>query len=188
MSLLPGQILPPNVPFGLANKDGQVRIAHDWWLFLYNLAEEALGNGGLTITDLVALGDSDSDIADTDATSLSLPIGNLANLVNSDLVPTSADLPDIYRALLWAQDPALQDPSPQAQPSSAISPTGSPFSYTAPFNGSVIVSGGSVSAISIKRQTATIATGLTVGQFALSRLDQLIVTYGSAPTMAFLPT
>jgi hypothetical protein len=52
----------------------------------------------------------------------------------------------------------------------------------------VIVSGGSVSAISIKRQTATIATGLTVGQFALSRLDQLIVTYGSAPTMAFLPT
>jgi hypothetical protein len=50
--------------------------------------QEALGNGGLTITDLVALGDSDSDIADTDAASLRLPIGNLSNLVNADLVPT----------------------------------------------------------------------------------------------------
>lgn len=36
-SLLPQQILPPNTPWGVVNKDGQVIIAKSWWLFLYNI-------------------------------------------------------------------------------------------------------------------------------------------------------
>ena len=189
MSLLPGQIISPDVPLGRADQTGLVFIEHDWFLLVYNLCLQVLGNGsGLPADALIDLSSADTDAIDSDAVSLRLPISNNSVQVSADLTPTSYDLPDIARALLLAQDPPLQDVPALAQPSAAIAPTGSPFSYTAPFNGSVIVTSGTVSHIAIKRQGVTIDTGLTVGPFALSQADQLIVTYSGAPTMTFLPT
>ena len=53
MSLLPNQIIPQTMPWGTANQDGTVTVAHDWWLFLYNLAEQVLSNGsGATTAEL----------------------------------------------------------------------------------------------------------------------------------------
>ncbi len=71
---------------------------------------------------------------------------------------------------------------------SAISPSGSPFSYVAPVGGNVIVSGGTVSQILYSRDGSTFyGTGQTSGMFPLSQGDTLKVTYSAAPTMTFVP-
>ena len=69
----------------------------------------------------------------------------------------------------------------------AVIPDGSPFSYQAVSAGVMIVTGGTVSDISILRGTTLIETGLTVGPFTLGEDDTLIVTYSVLPTMTFLP-
>lgn len=191
MSLLPGQILPADTPIGQADEDGRVTINHDYWLFFYNLALQVLGtsNTGLPSSALQELASLDADASDTDAIVLRRPLSNLEVRTHdlTDRVLSSADLPDIYRALLLAQDALLPDPPPRAQPVAAITPTGSPFSYTAAFDGTVAVTGGTVSAISLTRQGTSVATGITTGLFPLSRLDLLQVTYSGAPVMTFLP-
>lgn len=190
MSLLPGQILPYDVPIGQANEDGRVTIDHDWWLFFYNIGLLVLGTqGGLPASALQELAALDSDATDSDAIALRRPISNLEVRAHdlTDRVLSTSDLPDLYRALLLAQDALLPDPQPRAQPAVAITPTGSPFSYTAAFDGTVIVTGGTVSAISLTRQGTSVATGITTGLFPLSRLDLLQVTYSGAPVMTFLP-
>jgi hypothetical protein len=63
--------------------------------------------------------------------------------------------------------------------------TGSPFSYTAPSKGYIVVAGGSVSAIHIVR-VANYNTGQTQGLFPVSKNDKLILTYtGGGPTVTF---
>jgi hypothetical protein len=69
---------------------------------------------------------------------------------------------------------------------SSITVTASPFSYTAQSNGSVLVTGGTVSAISLIR-SSTYVTGLTSGLFPVSNKDVLKVTYTGLPTMVFFP-
>jgi hypothetical protein len=71
--------------------------------------------------------------------------------------------------------------------SSAVIPNGSPFSYQATGTGVMIVTGGTVSNISILRGITLTDTGLTVGPFTLGEDDTLIVTYTVLPTMTFLP-
>jgi hypothetical protein len=61
----------------------------------------------------------------------------------------------------------------------------SPFTYTAPRGGFVIVSGGTVSAIAISRTTVFYATGLTSGTFTLSKNDKIKVTYSGLPSIIF---
>jgi hypothetical protein len=188
MSLLPGTILPPSEPIGSVNQDGTVTIDKNWWLLFYNLSNQTLGNGnGVPADQLVDLESADVDAIDSDAVSLRLPISN-ALTQPPDVAPATSEYPDISRALLLAQDPPLQDVSPQAQPSATITVGGSPYSYTAPFNGCVVVTGGTVSAIAYVRQGTSIATGLTAGVFPVSRLDKVTVTYTGVPTMTFLPT
>lgn len=78
-----------------------------------------------------------------------------------------------------------------APPSSetAISVTASPFSFTAPVKGFVIVSGGTVSAIMFSRSAGVFyLTGQTSGTFTLAQNDVLKVTYSGKPTMTFVPT
>ena len=70
---------------------------------------------------------------------------------------------------------------------SAVTPTGSPFTYTAPQAGQLIVSGGTVSAITYSRSGTFYATGQTAGMFSLSARDQLQITYSSAPTLTWAP-
>ena len=63
----------------------------------------------------------------------------------------------------------------------------SPFVYTAPRGGSVIVNGGTVSKIEFTR-TNKHTTGQTGGMFTVSLGDSLTVTWSGKPTMTFVPT
>lgn len=188
MSLLPNQIIPQTVPIGTVDKSGRVIADKDWWLFWYNLAETTLGNGSsLTLPSLIALEEADADAADADAIALRAPIQNLQiQQLDAPQVATS-DLPEIYRALLLAQDSLLPDSPANAQPITVLTPGGSPWTYTAPYAGHVAVTAGTVSGIAIKRQGSSVATGLTVGIFPVCRADALTITYSSTPTVTFIP-
>ena len=207
---LPQQILPQGVPFCVQDASGNYIITQNWWLFLYNVAKQALApTGQVPATSQLFIPEVDIDAGDADAAVLPRQIANalleLPTLLEQDASPTYRDqantnlqlqdMPDasptfrdLSNAYLLALDPLLQDPQPAAQPAQAISPSGSPFTYTAPAAGTVYVTGGTVSAIAIVRQATSVATGLTVGGFPVSRADAVKVTYTGAPTMTFLPT
>jgi hypothetical protein len=62
----------------------------------------------------------------------------------------------------------------------------SPFSYTAPSKGFLIISGGIVTATQFTR-TVTTLTGQTTGIYPLSQGDVLTVTYTGLPTVTWVP-
>jgi hypothetical protein len=64
---------------------------------------------------------------------------------------------------------------------------GSPFTFTAPSAGYIIIRGGTVSAVQLTR-TVTTLTGQTSGFFPLSQGDQLTVTYSALPVLVFVPS
>jgi hypothetical protein len=179
----------------VVDKDGKieegvtVRIEQNWWLFLYNMSQNVLGGGtasGLPASALIELGGVDSDANDTDAISLRSPIENLEVMQGLETYDALA-LP-LSNALLLAQDAPLPDPIARAQPSSSIAVGASPYTYTALYAGTVVLVGGTVSAIAVVRQGTSTATGLTAGVFPLARLDQLVITHTGAPTATFLPS
>lgn len=64
----------------------------------------------------------------------------------------------------------------------------SPFAYTAPAAGSVLIVGGTVSAVTLKRGApAAVSVGATAGSVPVSAGDIVTVTYSAAPTMSFVP-
>jgi hypothetical protein len=63
----------------------------------------------------------------------------------------------------------------------------SPFSYTAPVKGFVIVKGGTVSSITFTRSVTTV-TGQTAGIFPLNQGDTLTVSYTGLPSLTWVPT
>jgi hypothetical protein len=64
----------------------------------------------------------------------------------------------------------------------------SPFTYECQYNGALIVSGGTVSAIAYSRDNVTYyATGATAGMFPMSANDYIKITYTVAPTVIFAP-
>ena len=217
MSLLPQTILSPSMPIGKADEKGDVIIEQNWWLLFYNLTQVVLGLGtagptgvtGLTATGLIELNSLDADANDSDAIVLRSPIGNLqvmltateddatvlrspiSNLQKMLTIPEDADIAVArqlaLQGLLLAQDALFPDAQAAAQPVKSITVGASPFSYVLPFNGQVAVTAGTVSLVSIIRQGTTVATGLIVGVFPVSRGDTVQVTYSAAPTMTFLP-
>lgn len=76
----------------------------------------------------------------------------------------------------------------QPAPIAALAVGASPFAYTASSGGSLAVSGGTVSDISITRNTVTAATGLTSGLIPIVRGDVVTITYSSAPTVSLIPS
>lgn len=77
--------------------------------------------------------------------------------------------------------------APAALPAS-ISVGASPFTYTAPSDGLVIVSGGTVSLVQYGRGASTTALGLLGGIIPVLKGDTVTVTWAiSAPTMTFMP-
>lgn len=184
MSLLPGRILPQSESLGTVNADGTVTIDHNWWLLFYNLCLQVLGisAGSIPADALIDLESVDIDAVGTDITAVQRSTWN-ALLASADhLMEVS---PDIARLL--AQDTLLPDPIPQAQPVVTITVGGSPFTYTASFAGTVVVTG-AVTSLTFKRQGTSVALGLTDGVFPLSRADQLVVAYSSTtPVMTFIP-
>lgn len=65
----------------------------------------------------------------------------------------------------------------------------SPYVYSAPVKGFVIVSGGTVSAVEFSRDGVTFYSyGVTAGPFPLNAADRIRITYTVAPTVTFVPT
>lgn len=84
----------------------------------------------------------------------------------------------------WYQYLVSQTSAPPA--STNVPPDASPFSYTASMRGSLLVAGGTVSAIAITRGRDVIGTSMTSGVVPLSQGDIATITYTVAPTLTFL--
>ena len=84
----------------------------------------------------------------------------------------------------WFQDQNNGLPTGAEVP---VSVGGSPFAFTAPVAGYMILRGGTVSAVEFTR-TVTTLTGQTSGFFPLSQGDVLKVTYSALPVMVFVPS
>ncbi len=68
----------------------------------------------------------------------------------------------------------------------AITPGASPFSYQAPWNGFVLVTGGTVSAVALSRDHTTFFAFPTAGAVPVFKGDVVKVTYTGAPTMTMV--
>lgn len=185
---LPNQIPPQSVPATMIGPEGQQVFETNWWLFFYNLANQVLTgqNGNIALPPAVNIPMIDSDVFDTDSLLASrLALNAALQIPDADVGPSTRD---VANALLLATDALLQDPTPRAQPAVAVIVGASPFTFTAPFNGTLAVQGGTVSAITVIRQGLNVATGIIAGLVPVSRLDQVQITYAAAPTVGFLPT
>ena len=118
----------------------------------------------------------------TSGTSLTTPEIGAVEYNGTDLYVTAGDDSSNRRRIVHSHS---------TDAPSAITPTGSPFTYqnTASFDASVIVSGGTMSLIEFSRDGATwydvgVITG---GMFHLSPSDRIRVTYSVAPTMTLVP-
>jgi hypothetical protein len=69
----------------------------------------------------------------------------------------------------------------------AVTPSASPFSYTAPARGTLNISGGTVSAIAHIRGGVSTALSNSSGHYPMSKGDVLKITYSAAPTLNFVP-
>jgi len=74
-----------------------------------------------------------------------------------------------------------------AAPIVVIDPGASPFGYTAPFPGNVLISGGTVGSLSLTRARITLPLPMTSGFIPMAQGDVLAVTYSGAPQMWFIP-
>src|SRR5262249_11300732 len=94
-------------------------------------------------------------------------------------MPASPKAPDM--ALLGL----LPDAPSQAQPVQVIALGPSPFVYQALYAGTVVISGGTVSAVEWSRDGSTYYA--VTGAVPVSRLDRVRVTYSAVPNMEFFP-
>lgn len=68
-------------------------------------------------------------------------------------------------------------------------PGASPYTFTAPVKGFMLITGGTISAVDFSRDGVTFYSyGATAGQFTVNAADRLRVTYSVVPTMIFVPT
>lgn len=97
----------------------------------------------------------------------------------SEGVKTSATWYRYLQAIDGGQPPA---------PETIITPSGSPFTFTAPRGGFVIVQGGTVGSVQFSRTPNVFYfTGEISGVFPVGQLDQLKITYSVVPNMTFVP-
>lgn len=70
----------------------------------------------------------------------------------------------------------------------AVTPGASPYTYSAPVGGALIVQGGTVTLIEFSRDGVTwFDTGVIAGMLPVNAADQLRITYAVAPTLTFVP-
>lgn len=67
----------------------------------------------------------------------------------------------------------------------AVTPGASPYTFTAPDPGKLVVQGGTVSLIELGRGSTFVTTGLTSGIVPVARGDLVRVTYTVVPTVNF---
>ncbi len=68
-----------------------------------------------------------------------------------------------------------------------LNPAASTFTYTATQLGTLFVSGGSVSAITVTNNGTTTPAGVTSGALPLAANESVTITYSAAPTVTFTP-
>lgn len=113
MSGLPQFIPPQNTPLGEARPDGKIYANIDWYLFLYNLANNVLRIGGgfpAEPTAIIAM--SESEAAQADVPQAYRAIANANALEAQDIEMMRADL-----AVLPQRDNNVQALLPDADPS-----------------------------------------------------------------------
>ena len=71
-------------------------------------------------------------------------------------------------------------------PPSAVTPTGSPFVWTASNPGALVISGGTVSVVEVGRGAVWVVSGLLGGMIPVSAGDKVRMTYLVAPTVTFI--
>ena len=76
--------------------------------------------------------------------------------------------------------------APQTPKQMAVTVGASPYAYSAPERGAVLVTGGTVSAVTYSRDGATTYAMPVSGSFPVGTGDILTVTYTVVPTMAFV--
>jgi hypothetical protein len=206
-SALPNQIPPQATPWSYQGADGQQVIEELWYLFLYGLwaqvSTQAAGGTVLSPAASIAMLESEIYTADVNGSNAHA-FGDFIHLGEADASPAPTDLSntlallseseiqpvprDISNAMMLALDGSPPDAQPRAQPAVAITVGASPFTFTAPANGTVAISGGNVSMLTLIRQGVSVPTGLIAALIPVSRLDQVQITYLVAPTANFLPT
>jgi len=185
---LPNRVPPQSQPLAYQGTDGQIHVDLDWYLFFYALGLNIVGaDGSVTIPPVVNIPIINSYVVDTDSLQINrLSTNGLAQAQDRpDSAPTFQDFSNVMRLAL---DERLVESTPTAQPVAAVTVGASPFTYTALFNGTLSVTGGVVSNITLTRQGTAVATGLTTGLIPVSRLDQVAIIYTGLPTVIFLPT
>ena len=70
----------------------------------------------------------------------------------------------------------------------AVTPGPSPFAFKAPSGGTLAVTGGTVSAITLARaRVSGVNVGFTSGSVSVAANDVVTITYSVAPTINFVP-
>ena len=179
---LPQQIPPPTAAF--TTPDGLVEF--NWYAFLYNLWKQSgISQGATSLPPSLVLSLTDVDTFTADLAQIPRQTANTALTAMEDFSDVSGPLQFANLALMEA---ILGDAPPAAQPLQTITVGASPYTYTVPFTGSVLVKGGTVSVVSLIRQGVTTITGLVSGFVPVSRSDQVQITYTAAPTAFYFPT
>lgn len=96
-------------------------------------------------------------------------------------------LTDLFRDVALVVNGLTDRTDTPITPASAVTLTGSPFDFLATGDGLVVVSGGTVSAISYGRNGTFTALGITAGLIPVKLGDVVRVTYTVAPTVSFIP-
>jgi microcystin-dependent protein len=91
--------------------------------------------------------------------------------------------------IIWTgPNMTINGPSGPGSAMVAVTPTGSPFAYVAGAQGTLYVTGGTVSQIDFTRASTTINTGIVSGGVRLLQTDTVTITYtGTAPTITWVP-
>lgn len=111
----------------------------------------------------------------------------MPSLNNAVIVPSSAQaIADKTGRVtpVWQRffNAIVQAPAPIA----SVTVGASPFSFRAGQSGTLVVTGGTVSAITLTRNTMTVSLP-TSGAFSMANGDSIAVTYSGLPTVNFIP-
>lgn len=102
------------------------------------------------------------------------------------LDPATGDISDVWRQFLVQVFTRLG--TSQVRAPIAITPTGSPFTYAAPYDGALFAAGGGIEAMTLKRgSSAAYAVGSFYGGKPMRAGDLLTISYSAAPTLVFFP-
>jgi hypothetical protein len=102
------------------------------------------------------------------------------------LDPATGDVADVWRQFFVLVFRRLS--GSQIRAPVVLTPTASPFSYTAPWDGTLFASGGGIESMMLKRGAGTpYPVGGFYGATPLRAADQVTIRYVAAPTLVFFP-